>query len=70
MYFLGDAGYKLMAHLMTPYAIRLGMADDEAHYNLLHSRTRICVERAFGRWKNKFRIFKAEFQHHTPEGLT
>jgi hypothetical protein len=44
------------------------MHHDEAHFNLLHSRTRIIVERAFARWKNKFRLFKTELLHHKPEG--
>ncbi|KAF0734636.1 hypothetical protein Ae201684_008713 [Aphanomyces euteiches] len=67
-YFLGDAGYVLYTHLMTPYPIRLGMSD-VAHYNLIHSRTRICVKRAFGRWKNIFRIFKKDFIQHLPEEM-
>ncbi|KAH9098052.1 hypothetical protein LEN26_016762, partial [Aphanomyces euteiches] len=69
MYFLGDAGYKLMAHLLTPYPIRFNMHEEEAHYNLVHSRARNCVERAFARWKNKFRIFKSDLTHHTPEEM-
>ncbi|KAH9155387.1 hypothetical protein AeRB84_002645 [Aphanomyces euteiches] len=69
LYFLGDAGYKLMGHLLTPYPIRLNMTEEEAHYNLVHSGARNCVERAFARWKNKFRLFKSEFTHHTPEDM-
>ena len=61
--FLADAGYKLYQHIITPYSITLNMPDDEAHFNLLHSRTRITVERAFALWKNTFRIFKADLTH-------
>ena len=69
-YIVADAGYKLFVHVMTPFAINYGMADDEAHYNLVHSRTRIVVEQTFGRWKNIFRIFKNELDHGTPEEMT
>ncbi|KAF0702872.1 hypothetical protein AaE_015662 [Aphanomyces astaci] len=58
--FLGDAGYKLYSHLMTPYTIYSDMPQDEAHYNTIHSRSCMVVERAFGLWKNKFRVFKTE----------
>ncbi|OQR86563.1 hypothetical protein ACHHYP_20474 [Achlya hypogyna] len=51
--FLGDAGYKL----------------EEAHYNTVHSRSRMPVERAFGRWKNKFREFKSELVQHQPSDM-
>jgi hypothetical protein len=57
--FLADAGYKLYSHVLTPYSIHAGMDKDESHYNYLHSKTRIVVERAFGAWKNKFRVFEA-----------
>ncbi|KAF0739178.1 hypothetical protein Ae201684P_012872 [Aphanomyces euteiches] len=64
--FLADAGYKLYGHIITPYPIRTSMPDDEAHFNLLHSRTRIVVERAFGLWKNTFRIFKTPLLQSNP----
>jgi hypothetical protein len=67
--FLGDAGYKLYAHVMTPYPIVSGMAFEESNYNLVHSRSRMVVERAFGRWKNKFRIFKHELLQHCPHDM-
>jgi len=67
--FLGDAGYKLFSHLMTPYAIYTDMPRDEAHCNTIHSRTRMAVERAFGLWKNKFRIFKTELVQHHPTDM-
>ena len=57
-HFLGDAGYQLMGHVMTPYEIRTNMPDDESNYNYLHSKTRIKVEQAFGLFKGKFRMFK------------
>ncbi|ETV69526.1 hypothetical protein H257_14762 [Aphanomyces astaci] len=67
--FVGDAGYKLFTHVMTPYSIVSSMAPDEANYNWIHSRSRMVVERAFGRWKNKFRMFKHELLHHCPRDM-
>ncbi|ETV64339.1 hypothetical protein H257_18758 [Aphanomyces astaci] len=67
--FLGDAGYKLYSHLMTPYTIYSDIPQDEAHYNTIHSRSRMVVERAFGLWKNKFRVFKAELLQHRPSDM-
>ena len=66
---LADAGYKLFRHLLTPYPIYYGMPPEEAHYNLIHSRTRIIVEQAFGLWKNVFRIFKTAMIFDTPEEM-
>ncbi|KAG9401420.1 hypothetical protein AC1031_009282 [Aphanomyces cochlioides] len=54
---------------MTPYTIFYGMPDDETKYNLVHSRSRMVVECAFGLWKNKFRIFKIELLHHHPSDM-
>ncbi|KAH9123941.1 hypothetical protein AeMF1_005222 [Aphanomyces euteiches] len=67
--FLGDAGYKLFKHIITPYPIVFEMPDDESHFNLVHSRTRMVVEQAFGLWKNTFRIFKTPLLHGTPEQM-
>ncbi len=65
-YILGDAGYTLQPHVLTPYPIETGMAEDESYYNLVHSRTRIVVEQAFGSWKSKFRIFKKGLEQRSP----
>ncbi len=46
------------------------MSADEAHFNLLHSRSRIHVEQAFGLWKNTFRIFKTELLHGDATEMT
>ena len=45
------------------------MPPEEIHYNLMHSRTRIIVEQAFGLWKNVFRMFKTDLIHDTPEEM-
>ncbi|OQR84084.1 hypothetical protein ACHHYP_13921 [Achlya hypogyna] len=68
-YLLGDAGYRLLAHVSTPYPIRAGMPSDESNYNYAHSKTRIVVEQAFALWKNKFRIFKKPLENQTPESM-
>jgi hypothetical protein len=68
-YFLGDAGYKLYEHLMTPYTILPGMPAEEANFNYLHSRTRIAVEQAFGIYKNRFRCFQVKLLHHNPSAM-
>jgi len=66
---LADAGYKLLKHVMTPFPIQDGMAEDEAHYNWVHSRARMAVERAFGIWKNTFRVFKTELLQDDPNDM-
>ena len=63
------AGYKLFSPVMTPFSKFFGMPDDTSHYNLVHSRTRIVVEQAFGRWKNVFRVFKTDLLHRTPQEM-
>jgi hypothetical protein len=63
--FLGDAGYQLMGHVITPYHIFEGMPAEESNYNYRHSRTRITVENAFGLWKGKFRIFKTALNQNS-----
>ncbi|KAG3146150.1 hypothetical protein PI124_g13677 [Phytophthora idaei] len=66
-HYLGDAEYKLMKQMMTPYPITYGMAMKNSRYNYVHSHTRIVVERAFGRLKGMFRIYKQPLLQHTPE---
>ena len=45
------------------------MPHDESNFNLLHSRTRMTVKRAFGHWKNKFRVYKTNLLHHDPKDM-
>jgi hypothetical protein len=68
-FILADAGFTLLPHVLTPFPIIPNMPVDDAHYNLLHSRTRILVEQAFGLWKNKFRIFKKPLEFRTPQKM-
>lgn len=66
---VGDAGYKLLTQVMTPYAIGLAMTKSERNYNYLHSRTRIVVEGAFGLLKERFRMFKCPLLHSSPQAM-
>lgn len=49
---VGDAGYPCLPFLLTP--IQNPQTDEEIAYNILHTRTRIIVERTFGIWKRRF----------------
>ena len=50
--------YPLRPFLMTPFLRR----DTEAkeRYQAAHSRTRACIERAFGRWKRRLHVLHSE----------
>ncbi|KAF0775111.1 hypothetical protein AaE_001189, partial [Aphanomyces astaci] len=68
-FIVADAGYTLLSHVLTPFPIVPNMDKAEAHYNLLHSRTRIVVEQCFGLWENKFRLFKKPLEFQSPERM-
>lgn len=52
-YLLGDSGYALSSHLLTPVLNPQGRAAN--NYNRAHRRTRNVIERAFGVMKSRFR---------------
>lgn len=62
---LGDAGYTLQNHLMTPYDNYEVMPEDQRLYNYLHSKTRITVEGAFGILKQRFRVLTTPLSQNT-----
>lgn len=71
MHLLGDAGYKIFRHILTPFD------EDEAaqhpmkrRYNYKLSQTRITVERAFGILKNRYRILLGKIEQKTPTRVT
>ena len=49
---VGDQGYNLKRYLMTP--VRFPSTRPEWSYNKAHRKTRNCVERTFGVWKQRF----------------
>lgn len=61
-YVLGDAGYALAHYIMTP--LRNPNTNQETHYNVVHSRTRIVVERAIGIWKRRFPVLQDPIRTH------
>lgn len=64
---LGDAGYKIWAHLLTPFSESEAVADARKRgFNKAHSRTRIVVECAFGRLKNRFRVLLGKLEQKSP----
>ncbi|KAG3080098.1 hypothetical protein PI125_g20547 [Phytophthora idaei] len=69
-YVLGDAGYKIWVHLLTPFPESEVVADRRKRvYNRSHSRTRMAVECAFGRLKNRFRILLGKLEQKTPQRI-
>ncbi|XP_054155252.1 putative nuclease HARBI1 [Oppia nitens] len=50
---LGDAGYPLEPHLLTPYGNPI--TEQQKRYNSAHSKTRNTIERAFGVLKMRYR---------------
>ncbi|XP_070529941.1 uncharacterized protein [Cardiocondyla obscurior] len=52
---VGDSAYKLHDNLLTPYRDNGHMTVRQRNYNFLHASARICIERAFGLLKGRFR---------------
>ncbi|XP_066596520.1 putative nuclease HARBI1 [Prorops nasuta] len=53
---LGDNGYACQPYLLTPVLNPIN--EYERAYNSSHKKTRITIERTFGRWKRKFSALK------------
>jgi hypothetical protein len=53
-YLIGDAGYPGEVGILIPYP-SIATPENE-RFNFIHSSTRMVVEQAFGRLKNRFRI--------------
>jgi hypothetical protein len=68
-YVIADAGYKLTNLCITPYKIELGMSTPNSHFNWIHSRTRMTVERSLGLLKGKFRIFETALHGNSPQAM-
>ena len=52
---LGDSAYGLTNWLMRPFTDRGNLTNEEVAFNTAHSKTRVVVENAFGRLKERFR---------------
>ena len=65
-YFVGDDAYKSCQQILCPYPGRdLPHAEDV--FNFYQSRTRICVECAFGELVGRWGILWRPLRHHVPE---
>ena len=57
-FLLGDAAYPLLNKLLTPFKDNGRLTREQTYYNYCHSATRMCIERAFGLLKGRFRRLK------------
>ncbi|KAG2964314.1 hypothetical protein PC129_g3542 [Phytophthora cactorum] len=58
-----DTGYKIWDHMLTPFPEAEALQDSRKRlYNYLHPKTRIVVECAFGRLKDRFRILLGKLE--------
>ncbi|MBC8083259.1 MAG: aldehyde dehydrogenase family protein [Hymenobacter sp.] len=54
---VGDAAYPCRPWMLAPFkGHKDGMSRDEYHWNFVQSSTRMCIERAFGMLKGRWRI--------------
>ena len=61
---LGDSGYACSPFLMTPYNNPRNTAQEA--YNATHTKTRVEIEKTFGRSKRRFHVLHSEIRM-TPE---
>ncbi|KAL3685224.1 hypothetical protein R1sor_003246 [Riccia sorocarpa] len=57
-YLLGDQGYAMHSWLMIPFSINNRSSAEHQLYNKKHVQGRLCIERAFGLLKARFRILE------------
>jgi hypothetical protein len=54
---VGDAAYPCRPYMLSPYkGHKDGLSREEYHWNFVQSSTRMCVERAFGMLKGRWRV--------------
>ena len=63
-YIIGDNAYVCSEHLLTPFSGDEKKDQQKDAYNFYLSQIRIQVEMMFGRFVNKWRIFKRPLQVH------
>ena len=62
---VGDAAYPCRPWMLAPFkGHKDGLSREEYHWNFVQSSTRMCVERAFGMLKSKWRIFLKRIDVH------
>lgn len=72
LHILGDPAYPMSREIVKGYTGRNLTAAQES-YNVYHSKSRMCVEIAFGRLKSRFRILKKRIDldyHDVPQLVT
>ncbi|KAG2968651.1 hypothetical protein PC118_g17896 [Phytophthora cactorum] len=65
---VGDTGYKIWGHTLTSFPDGEAVQDRRKRlYNYVHSKTRIVVECAFGRLKNRFRVLLGKLEQKSAD---
>ncbi|KAE8892415.1 hypothetical protein PF002_g14062 [Phytophthora fragariae] len=57
-FLLGDSGYAVSKHVITPYKKPAALKPDNAAFNDVHCSTRVIVENTIGLWKNRWMSLK------------
>lgn len=58
IHLIGDSAYGLSSWLMVPVKDYGNLNEKKKRFNYIHSSTRMCIERAFGALKGRFRRLK------------
>ncbi|VDI15791.1 Hypothetical predicted protein [Mytilus galloprovincialis] len=66
---IGDAAYALSQWVMTPFKDFGNLSAEQKRYNYIHSSSRMCIERAFGALKGRFRRLRYIDMKDMPEVL-
>ena len=64
---LGDSAYPLTTDMLVPFRDNGHLDVIQKSYNMCHSKTRVCIENAFGLLKGKFRRMKMLDMHNTED---
>ncbi|VDH94392.1 ammonium transporter Rh [Mytilus galloprovincialis] len=64
---IGDAAYALSQWVMTPFKDFGNLSAEQKRYNYIHSSSRMCIERAFGALKGRFRRLRYIDMKDMPE---